>query len=246
MASSSGDADVRTTPHDIMAGVDHWQRLVRGWSLLGPPLRPSPADVAFVAARIAGVTRGLVLGVTPELVALPWPQRVVAVERDRAMIAGLYRGQWVVAGDWRALPLADRSIDLACGDGCLDGAPRPRRLRGDRPRARARARPRWARRAARVRVAGGARAARRDRREPGRQLPRAQVAARDGARRARRRRRRQARVRRAVPRPRRARRAHRLGPGGDRQRSTRTPARPRSTASRCWRVRARRSRPRCA
>jgi SAM-dependent methyltransferase len=120
VASNNGDADVRITPHDIMSVVDHWERMVRGWRLLGPPLRPSPADLAFVAPRIAGARRGVVLGVTPELVELPWPGRIVAVERDRAMIGALYkRATGAVLGDWRALPLATAAFDVAVGDGCL-------------------------------------------------------------------------------------------------------------------------------
>lgn len=71
--------------------------------------------------------RALVLGVTPELVKLPWPTgaSVVAVDRSEAMIAAMWSGAGDVAsaravcGDWRALPCADGSVDLALGDGCF-------------------------------------------------------------------------------------------------------------------------------
>ena len=58
------------------------------------------------------------LGVTPELVGLPWT-RVLAVDRDPAMIAALHPQPGAVAGDWRALPCADAAFDVVAGDGCL-------------------------------------------------------------------------------------------------------------------------------
>ncbi len=108
-------------------GDDHWPRHARQWALVGPPLRPSPADVAAVRAQLArcGPTpRGLVLGVTPELIGAGWPAtaRLIAVERSADVIAALGpRGPTATAlqADWRALPLAARSIDLVVGDGVL-------------------------------------------------------------------------------------------------------------------------------
>lgn len=110
-----------------LPGDDHWPRHARQWALVGPPLRPSPADVAAVRAQVARcgpAPRGLVLGVTPELIAAGWPAaaRLIAVERSADVIAAIGpRGPAAVAlqADWRALPLAARSIDLAVGDGAL-------------------------------------------------------------------------------------------------------------------------------
>lgn len=108
--------------------MDHWPRHARSWARLGPPLRPSPEDVAIVAGEVATWANGravelLVLGVTPELVelALPAGSTVIAVDRDRAMLDALFRagpGRRSMLGDWRALPLAEASIDVAAGDGC--------------------------------------------------------------------------------------------------------------------------------
>src|SRR5580692_1851216 len=103
-----------------MVVVDHWPRHVRQWALVGPPLRPCADDLAAVAPHVTNARRGaVVLGVTPELVALPWRCPVVAVERDRDVIAALHRGGGAIAGDWRALPVAAGVIDIVAGDGCL-------------------------------------------------------------------------------------------------------------------------------
>jgi SAM-dependent methyltransferase len=107
---------------------DHWPRHVRRWALVGPPLRPCAEDVAIqeqVAASAGAALRSaVVLGVTPELVAMRWPARtrVLAVERSRDVIGALFPGgehAGAVQADWRALPVEDRSIDLVVGDGSL-------------------------------------------------------------------------------------------------------------------------------
>jgi SAM-dependent methyltransferase len=118
-----------------LVGADHWGRLATFWSLLGSPLRPAAQDMA-VAEAVARSWRqshpgaplhALVLGATPEYAAMAWPDgaSVVAIDRSEAMLGALWpggegpparRGQ---AGDWRALALADGSVDLALGDGCF-------------------------------------------------------------------------------------------------------------------------------
>jgi SAM-dependent methyltransferase len=114
---------------------DHWSHHARKWDLLGPPLRPSPEDTAAVRAAVATwlATRGetavhvLVLGVTPELTALPWPPSatVLAVDKSETMVGALWAGAGevseakAVCGDWRALPCADAAVDVVVGDGCL-------------------------------------------------------------------------------------------------------------------------------
>jgi hypothetical protein len=99
--------------------MEHWGRIARHWAQLGPPLRPSPEDVAIAAGVVDELRprRALVLGVTPELVRLPIPS-VVAIDHTRAMIgAVLPRGVPAVVGDWRALPCAPASFELILGDG---------------------------------------------------------------------------------------------------------------------------------
>lgn len=71
-----------------------------------------------------GSPRTLILGVTPEMARLGWPQGtdLLAVDRSREMIARVWPGFPTPGGgalcaDWRALPLAERSRDLVLGDG---------------------------------------------------------------------------------------------------------------------------------
>jgi SAM-dependent methyltransferase len=108
---------------------DHWPRHARQWALVGPPLRPSPADVAVVAGVVAGScaagARVLVLGVTPELVEMRWPPstEVVAIDRARAVIGSIFPAgaarATAIQGDWLALPCADASLTAVVGDGSL-------------------------------------------------------------------------------------------------------------------------------
>ncbi len=110
-------------------------RLARQWSLQGPPLIPSPEDVAIVA-RVARTwseehprraPEALLLGLTRELATMDWPTgtRLVAVDRSEGAIGALWRrdgtppGSTARLGDWRALELADASVDLVVGDGAL-------------------------------------------------------------------------------------------------------------------------------
>jgi len=112
--------------------ANHWQKVARQWSLLGPPLRPQPADTAFARAAIDGFLRTdapreprtLVLGVTPELrtAAADAGSRVVCVDRSRDMIRVIANGPdpasgYAACGDWLRLPLPAKSVDLALGDG---------------------------------------------------------------------------------------------------------------------------------
>lgn len=109
---------------------EHFSTLVSDWDQLGPPLRPSPDDVAVVQAAIdAACPRvGLVLGVTPELVGCRWPGEVLAVDHSDVMIRRL-RPPVAICADWLAMPLRTGSVDLAVGDGCLVAFDSPTRRR---------------------------------------------------------------------------------------------------------------------
>lgn len=94
----------------------------RRWPTLRPPLRPAPAAVAAVAQHLAGIADSLVLlGVTPELAALP--RAMIAVDWSADMIALAWPGdsaaRRALLGDWKALPLPDASVGGAMGDGAL-------------------------------------------------------------------------------------------------------------------------------
>jgi SAM-dependent methyltransferase len=112
-----------------------WERQARQWSSVKPPLRPGEEDLARTQEAIDRwtVRRGpapsaLMLGVTPELATLRWPpgSLVAAVDLSMPMIREVWPG-WrrrdaglaAIRGDWRELPFAERSIDIALGDNCL-------------------------------------------------------------------------------------------------------------------------------
>ncbi|MDX2089041.1 MAG: class I SAM-dependent methyltransferase [Kofleriaceae bacterium] len=112
--------------------MDHWTLHARNWARVGPPLRPSAEDVAWTEqaiatwheGRAARPVRGIVLGATPELVGMAWPEgaTVLAVDRARAMLDALFvpgRGRSAIVGDWLALPVDASSTELVVGDGCL-------------------------------------------------------------------------------------------------------------------------------
>lgn len=102
--------------------MDHWPLHARNWARVGPPLRPCAEDVALVADQIHGRVDALILGVTRELVEMPWPagSTVTCVDRDPAMIEALFTPRphhRAIVGPWLAMPLPDASIDVAIGDG---------------------------------------------------------------------------------------------------------------------------------
>lgn len=111
---------------------DQFSSHARAWNRLGPPLRPAPEDVR-VAERYVEATparpgspfRALILGVTPELACMRWPENteLVAVDRSRVMIDAVWpagrlpcRGHALCA-DWSEVPLESGSIDAVLGDG---------------------------------------------------------------------------------------------------------------------------------
>jgi hypothetical protein len=97
-----------------------WAQYSGQWSRVGPLLEPSPEDTALTLSALRPVfdanyelCRIAVLGVTPELVQLPWPQTVTldAFDQSADMIAKVWKPNpgvpsSVHEADWRALPLA--------------------------------------------------------------------------------------------------------------------------------------------
>ncbi|HPA17153.1 MAG TPA: class I SAM-dependent methyltransferase [Verrucomicrobiae bacterium] len=112
---------------------DHWQRHATQWDRVGRPLRPSPEDVAFTERAIARRRgeipgdgfRALMLGVTPELALMRWPQgtTLVAIDHSPAMIrhvwpnAALPDTARAVCGRWEHLPVGSAEMDAVIGDG---------------------------------------------------------------------------------------------------------------------------------
>jgi SAM-dependent methyltransferase len=107
------------------SGTSHWSTVADHWDAIGPPLRPAPDDVAEIVAQAAALPpsrrRVLVLGATRELGEVAWPEgtALLAVDRSPSMLQRLWPGPpgTSVLGEWRALPLAAASVDLAVCDG---------------------------------------------------------------------------------------------------------------------------------
>lgn len=113
--------------HDADHPRDHFARIAEQWSQFGPPMRPAAEDTAFMR-RLVDETRprrAAVLGLTPEIVAAPWPEQceLLAVDHSRRMIHALWNPAIAPAGarpllaDWCAMPLRSGCLDFAASDG---------------------------------------------------------------------------------------------------------------------------------
>lgn len=112
-----------------------WERHAHHWAAVGVPLKPSPEDGLYaLAALLPSFERSrhevAILGVTPELVQLPWPQTVTlsAFDHSAEMIASIWKPHprnvsSVACASWQQLPVAAASFDAAIGDGSLNALP---------------------------------------------------------------------------------------------------------------------------
>ena len=109
----------------------HWSEISNKWALVGQPLRPSAEDIAAFQSVLDSEqpARGLILGVTPELYRLNWPGEcdLVALDNNPKMIETVWVGgrDQVLLGDWRCMPLADESREVAFCDGGFHLLPHP-------------------------------------------------------------------------------------------------------------------------
>ncbi len=109
------------------------------WSLLGSPLRPGVEDVDHFQRQVdryvengQAVAHALVLGVTPELTTLAWPDNVFlsAVDLSVDMIAALWpapgkpTGSCAIQGTWTSLPFDNGSFRIVVGDGAFNAVGR--------------------------------------------------------------------------------------------------------------------------
>ncbi|MBW1880853.1 MAG: class I SAM-dependent methyltransferase [Deltaproteobacteria bacterium] len=112
---------------------DVWRHQAVQWERVGPPLRPSAPDTRclerIVQAWVAeqGVPSVLVLGVTPEMAKLSWPEGtdLLAVDRSAEMIQKVWPGypgpgEGTLLADWMEMSLPADSRDLVIGDGCFN------------------------------------------------------------------------------------------------------------------------------
>jgi hypothetical protein len=106
-----------TNAGTIQSEEGHWKSHAIRWDKIGPPLRPSPDELAVVAVIVSQLmsqvgNRGLdalILGVTPEYARFPWPPKsnLIALDRCEAMIRHVWPGstaasERTLCGDWLA------------------------------------------------------------------------------------------------------------------------------------------------
>ncbi len=107
----------------------HWREVARQWRHIGPPLRPAAEDVELCAKAVRewsdgrAAPRVLLLGVTPELFHMPWPEGTdfIAADHTPAMIESVWPGpkDAVLYTEWLDLALPRGSRDIVLCDGGL-------------------------------------------------------------------------------------------------------------------------------
>jgi SAM-dependent methyltransferase len=113
----------------------YWDGFAQAFANLGSPLRPAVADIQFLEDTIAAwasnhqVPRlcGTMLGVTPELAKMHWPEgsQLLAVDKSMPMAKTAWPGNLpgrraVVCGNWLALPRGAASCHVVAGDGSIN------------------------------------------------------------------------------------------------------------------------------
>jgi hypothetical protein len=112
------------------AAIGHWKNISGKWEQYGPPLRPSVQDIALHVetinswSRDNSAPRALILGVTPELYHLPWPDGtdILAVDRTQDMIDNIWPGprNTAILAHWTDMPLQAASRDILLCDGGIN------------------------------------------------------------------------------------------------------------------------------
>jgi hypothetical protein len=116
--------------HGIPGPAPSWVGLAARWQHVQTPLRPDHVDSRHAQQAIDAVAAScpqpkvLLLGVTPELARLRFPDRasLLAVDSSREMIGALWKpsahcGSLAVRARWESLPVKAGGIDLVLADG---------------------------------------------------------------------------------------------------------------------------------
>lgn len=118
--------------------MNHWRLHAKQWQHIGEPLRPAATDiqkiVSWMPEMIQADSAGfqvLLLGVTPELATINWPQstRLYVIDASLDMIQYIFPyknitiSTCIAVGNWLRLPLPQSSMDLVIGDGCFSMLP---------------------------------------------------------------------------------------------------------------------------
>lgn len=110
----------------------YWGSLAHAYGALGPPLRPTGADIAYMEGAVAAWAglhparpmRAALLGVTPQIAGMRWPPgtSLIAADNSFPMVRAVWprdlpRSRVAVCADWSALPVPESTCDVAIGDG---------------------------------------------------------------------------------------------------------------------------------
>ena len=105
----------------------YWHTIAAHWNNVGHPLRPNAQDIdGFTSLlNLPGnrPLRILILGVTPELYGIHWPNgsEILAADRSEPMIKAIWPGppDTAFTANWTALPFDAASFDAVLCDGGL-------------------------------------------------------------------------------------------------------------------------------
>lgn len=114
-----------------------WQSHSGQWALVDAPLRPSPSDGALMLdllgptfERTPAGAQVAMLGVTPEVVQLNWPDgtRLQAFDCSEGMLEAVWAPHGRISSSaslarWQALPGPSAQFDAVVGDGALNALP---------------------------------------------------------------------------------------------------------------------------
>ena len=110
----------------------YWSSLANAYGALGPPLRPTGTDIAYMEDAVAAWatehpgrrTRAVLLGVTPQIAGMRLPPgtSLIAADNSFPMVRAVWprdlaRSRVAVCADWSALPLPKSWCDVVVGDG---------------------------------------------------------------------------------------------------------------------------------
>jgi hypothetical protein len=115
--------------------MSHWDEQAKQWKYITEPLKPSAIDINNLTHWIYKLyeTRNqpltvLLLGVTPEIVNIHWPEgtRLFAIDKNMAMLTSVlprstsFIQPIALTADWLHFPLKSASFDMVIGDGCYN------------------------------------------------------------------------------------------------------------------------------
>lgn len=115
--------------------MSHWDEQAKQWKYITEPLKPSVIDINNLTHWIYKLYENknqpltvLLLGVTPEIVNIHWPERtrLFAIDKNMDMLISIlphstpFIQPIALAADWLNLPIKSASFDLVIGDGCYN------------------------------------------------------------------------------------------------------------------------------